>query len=60
MDGLGPIIEMVSDKEYSAMATLQLLPTATAHDHAATDTDLGHLVVDDDVGADIYALSIYA
>ena len=56
MDGLRPTIEMVSDEEYSAMATLQLLPTASAHDHAAADTDLGHLLVDDDVGADISML----
>ena len=47
---------MVSDKEYSAMATLQLLPMATAHDHAAADTEPVHPVVDDDVGADISVL----
>lgn len=47
---------MVSDEVYSAMATLQLLPTASAHDHAAANTELGHRLVDGDVGADIAML----
>ena len=51
-----PTIETVPAKGFTVIPIAELFSPASAHEHSAAGTDLGHLLVDENVGADISVL----